>query len=45
MANGRIKTEMGKKPGSRGRWMLRADAKKYADKARRKEDVKAEKEW
>jgi hypothetical protein len=34
MANGRIKTEMGKRNG-KGRWMLRSEAKRTANKARR----------
>jgi len=42
MANGRIRAEGGKTTGARsrgvrGRWMKRADAKKYADKERRRQ--------
>ena len=39
MANQHIKPEGGHKPGSRGRWMKRIDAKRYAKKARRRVDA------
>lgn len=44
MANGRIKTEMGKKNG-KGRWMPRAEAKKIANKHRRLSDKKLERSF